>query len=57
MLDKNGFRRKTYDDLLDEMSDKAKELFGDNINLSTRSFIGILVRLYAWFLSLLWQMV
>jgi uncharacterized phage protein gp47/JayE len=53
-LDSNGFKRKTYDDLFAEMSDKARELFGENINLSARSFMGLLIRLFAWALSLVW---
>ncbi|KHD86380.1 hypothetical protein NG54_03450 [Heyndrickxia ginsengihumi] len=56
-LDKNGFKRKTYDDLLDEMSDKAQELFGDKVNITPRSFIGLLIRIYAWFLSNIWDMI
>jgi uncharacterized phage protein gp47/JayE len=55
-LDSNGFKRKTYDDLFAEMSDKARELFGENINLSARSFMGLLIRLFAWALDLMWQL-
>lgn len=55
MLDENGFSRKTYSDLKDEMEAKAKELFGDNVNLSPRSFLGILIMLFAWFLSQIWS--
>lgn len=55
MLDENGFSRKTYSDLKEEMEAKARELFGDNINLSPRSFLGILIMLFAWFLAQIWQ--
>ncbi|MBD8026414.1 baseplate J/gp47 family protein [Ureibacillus sp. Re31] len=55
MLDKNGFKRKTYDDLLTDMSNKARELFGANIKLTQRSFMGIMIRIMAWFLSLAWM--
>ncbi|WP_419882799.1 baseplate J/gp47 family protein [Peribacillus sp. B-H-3] len=55
MLDENGFNRKTYAMLIEEMNDKAKELFGETINLSPRTFLGILIRLYAWFLTIIWQ--
>lgn len=55
MLDKNGFKRKRYSDLIDDMTLKAKELFGENTNLSEKSFLGILIRLYAWFLAIIWE--
>ncbi|CAM4013022.1 baseplate J/gp47 family protein [Mesobacillus zeae] len=56
MLDKSGFKRKTYADLIEEMSDKARELFGDNINVSPRSPFGLILRLFAWFLALAWEL-
>lgn len=54
-LDSKGYKRKTYDDLLRDMSAKAKEKFGENANVSERSVLGILLRIMAWFLSLVWQ--
>lgn len=36
MLDENGLKIKTYSDLLDEMTNKCKESFGENTNLSPR---------------------
>ncbi|OGX78208.1 hypothetical protein A6395_13380 [Exiguobacterium sp. SH31] len=54
MLDEKGFRRKTYDELLEDMEIKARELFGADINTSARAFMGLLLRLFAWFLSLAW---
>ncbi|WP_332649650.1 baseplate J/gp47 family protein [Lysinibacillus sp. 54212] len=55
MLDRNGFKRKTYDDLLNDMTSKAQELFGANANVSERGVLGRLLRIMAWFLSLAWQ--
>lgn len=55
MLDKNGFKRKTYQDLKGDMEDKFKEMFGADINLSSRSPLGILLMIFAWFLSLIWE--
>ncbi|NNV04649.1 baseplate J/gp47 family protein [Brevibacillus sp. MCWH] len=55
MLDKNGFKRKRYSDLVDDMTLKAKELFGEDTNLSEKSFLGILIRLFAWFLATIWE--
>ncbi|MGG1483545.1 baseplate J/gp47 family protein [Peribacillus castrilensis] len=57
MLNKDGFKRKTYADLIEDMNEKAQELFGENINLSPRSPFGLILRLFAWFLSLTWEMV
>lgn len=54
MLDKTGFKRKRFDDLFSEMEDKSKETFGDKINTSERSPLGIILRIFAWFLSKLW---
>lgn len=56
MLDGTGFKRKTYNDLQIEMDQRARELFGDDINTSERSPIGILIRLFAWFLSKTWEL-
>ncbi|EUJ44028.1 baseplate J/gp47 family protein [Listeria fleischmannii] len=52
MLDENGFKRKVYAELLEDMERKAKELFGENLNTSSHSVIGIILRIFAWFLSL-----
>lgn len=54
-LDRNGFKRKSYSDLVDSMSAKAKEKFGADANTSERSVLGIIIRIMAWFFSLLWQ--
>ncbi|KZN96171.1 hypothetical protein AZI98_08900 [Aeribacillus pallidus] len=55
MLDATGFKRKRYTELVDDMTLKAQELFGEDINVSEKSFLGILIRLFAWFLALLWE--
>lgn len=54
MLDKTGFKRKRFDDLFAEVEDKAKETFGDKTNTSERSPLGIILRIFSWFLSKLW---
>lgn len=54
MLDEKGFKRKRFDDLFSEMEDKAKETLGDQVNTSERSVLGIILRIVAWFLSMLW---
>ncbi|WP_214810939.1 baseplate J/gp47 family protein [Exiguobacterium sp. s127] len=55
-LDANGFKKKNYSDIYDEMEVKARELFGDDINTSERSPLGILIRLFAWFHSKGWEL-
>jgi uncharacterized phage protein gp47/JayE len=55
MLDAKGFKRPTYDEIFAEMQAEAKAKFGENVNTSERSFLGILLRLFAWFLSKVWQ--
>lgn len=54
MLDEKGFKRKRFDDIFAEMQDKAKETLGDQVNTSERSILGIILRLFAWFLAILW---
>ncbi|MGC4378246.1 baseplate J/gp47 family protein [Fictibacillus sp. Mic-4] len=56
MLDKYGFQKKTYTDLLDDMENKTKELFGQNINTTPRSPLGLILRLFAWFLAGVWEL-
>ncbi|WP_438347291.1 baseplate J/gp47 family protein [Paenibacillus sp. FA6] len=54
MLDRTGFKRRRFEDLFAEMNDKAKETFGEKVNTSERSPLGIILRIFAWFLSKLW---
>ncbi|WP_214849021.1 baseplate J/gp47 family protein [Exiguobacterium sp. s138] len=55
-LDAKGFKKKNYAEIFDEMDIKARELFGDDINTSERSPLGILIRLFAWFHSKGWEL-
>ncbi|WP_079908282.1 baseplate J/gp47 family protein [Paenibacillus sp. 32352] len=54
-LDSTGFKRKRFADLYAEIEAKAKEVFGQQLNTSERSPMGIILRLFAWFLSKAWQ--
>lgn len=54
-LDKNGFKRKSYDELLEENQTKAREMFGANINVSKTGVAGIFSRIFAWFLAKLYD--
>lgn len=51
----NGFKRKTYIDIIQDMEKKAKELFGENIDLSERSPLGLTLKNIAWEISNLWE--
>lgn len=55
-LDRNGFKRKNYAEIYDEMEIKARESFGDDINTSERSPLGILIRLFSWGLAKAWEL-
>jgi len=55
-LDAKGFKKKNYSEIYEEMDIKARELFGDDINTSERSPLGILIRLFAWFHSKGWEL-
>jgi uncharacterized phage protein gp47/JayE len=57
MLDEKGLKIPSYAGLLEDMEIKAKELFGDNINLSSNTPLGIIIRIFAWFLSITWQVI
>lgn len=51
-----GFKRKTYDDILQELLKASRERFGENVNTSERSILGMFLRIIAWVLSLVWQL-
>lgn len=55
MLDKNGFRRPAYAELVADMETEARKRFGQNVNTRPLTPLGIIIRIFAWFLSLLWQ--
>lgn len=54
-LTKQGYKRETYEDIVTRMETKAKESFGQDVNVSQRSFIGMFIRIIAYMLSLVWQ--
>lgn len=57
MLNDNGFNLKNYGELVDDMSAKASELFGENVNTGSNSAIGIFIRVVAWFLALVYELI
>lgn len=50
-----GFRKKGYEEILESMQERAKQLFGNDVNLSSASPLGLFMRLFAWSLSLIWS--
>lgn len=56
MLDSNGFKRKQYSEIVADMQTRARNLFGENINLTDRSPLGIFIQVLAWSIALLWQL-
>ncbi|MDQ0299629.1 hypothetical protein J2S78_002049 [Salibacterium salarium] len=55
MLDGNGFKRKRYADIVASLEDRAREAFGETVNLSPSQFLGILIRVIARVLSIFTQ--
>ena len=54
-LTNTGFKPKRYADILPEKERRARELFGNDANLSDPSPLGMLVRLNAWDEAAVWQ--
>ena len=54
-LTEKGFKRKRYADVLESMEARARSLFGENINLTERSPLGLFLRVIAWSIGLVWQ--
>lgn len=54
-LTENGFYRPTYTVLLNALEYKARELMGDEINLTVRSPLGLFLRILAWMWNILWS--
>ena len=48
MLTSQGFKRKSYEEFLAEMQEQARQEFGANVNLSDRSKLGKLIKLWAY---------
>lgn len=51
-----GFRRKRFRDIIIEKEARARELFGEDVNLSESSPIGLFIRVNAWEEAIVWQM-
>lgn len=56
MLDKNGFIRPTYAELIEQLTAKWLQLFGENANAAANSVGGIFIRLMAYFLNKVYEL-
>lgn len=56
-LNNKGFDRKTRAEIQADMEAKAKNYFGNNVNLGDNSPLGMILKLIAYSLSLLWYVI
>lgn len=54
-LTPEGFKRKSYLKILEHMQSRAKELYGEKVNLTERSPLGMFLQAVAWEISLSWE--
>lgn len=50
-----GFYRPTYAEILEEVQLRAPENYGTDLNFSVRTFVGLFLRIVAWFVNILFQ--
>lgn len=50
-----GFKVKTRERIVTDMQSAARGFFGENVNLSAKSPLGLFIQLLAWPISLVWQ--
>ena len=55
-LNKDGFRRMRYVDIIDEMNSRAKSVFGSNVNVSEFSPLGMIFKVVAFCMGIVWQL-
>lgn len=56
MLDDNGFTRPAYETIVVDLTAKWQELFGSDADTSAHSVAGVLIRLMAFFLDLIYKL-
>lgn len=56
MLDNNGFTRPQYETIVVDLTAKWQELFGSDSDTSAHSVAGVLIRLMAFFLDLIYKL-
>lgn len=50
-MDEQGFKRQRYAEILDDVVDKAKEVYGQELDTSEKSPMGMILRLFSWHLG------
>ncbi|ABR46664.1 conserved hypothetical protein [Alkaliphilus metalliredigens QYMF] len=55
-LGAKGFKRKKYNDIIESMNTRARNLFGEDVNVSPRSPLGLFFRVISWSVAILWQL-
>lgn len=56
MLDSNGFTRPEYQTIVVDLTSKWEELFGSDADTSSHSIAGVLIRLLAYFLDIMYKL-
>jgi len=51
MLNDTGFQRQNYDDIVLEIEERARQIYGHEWSINDHSVIGMLIRIWAWFLA------
>lgn len=55
MLNENGFKRPTYTELVEGLEDQWRTQYGETVNTSPLSVWGIVIRIFAFYLSVVWE--
>ena len=55
-LNKDGFNRMRYADIIAEMNNRAKSVFGADVNLNEFSPLGMIFKVVAFSMSVIWQL-
>lgn len=53
---KEGFNRKSYTDILANLQARARETYGEDINLTNTSFLGMHLQNEAWEIAEMWEL-
>jgi uncharacterized phage protein gp47/JayE len=55
-LNKDGFNRMRYADIIAEMNSRARSVFGADVNLSEHSPLGMFFKVVAFSMAVIWQL-
>lgn len=56
-LSKEGFYRPNQNEIREKLDEKARELFGNDVNVNNKSPIGFILGLLSWFFAMLWEVI